>query len=100
MLDAAREAITFGAGRTRDDLKRDRVLTLALVKCIEIIGEAAAKVTPETQAKYPEIPWIDIIGMRNRLIHAYFDVDTDRVHDTLTNDLPPLVKILGRIASR
>jgi uncharacterized protein with HEPN domain len=78
MLDAAREAITFGAGRTRDDLKRDRVLTLALVKCTEIIGEAAAKVTPETQAKYPEIPWIDIIGMRNRLILAYFDVDTDR----------------------
>jgi uncharacterized protein with HEPN domain len=75
MLDAAREALAFGTGRTSDDLTRDRVLTLALVKCIEIIGEAAAKVSTQTRASTPQIPWSDIIGMRNRLIHAYFDVD-------------------------
>jgi uncharacterized protein with HEPN domain len=65
MLDAAREAIAFGAGRTPDDLTHDRVLTLALVKCIEI-GEAAAKVSAQTRASTPQIPWSDIIGMRNR----------------------------------
>jgi uncharacterized protein with HEPN domain len=96
MLDTAREAIAFGAGRTPDDLKRDRVLTLALVKCIEIIGEAAAKVGAQTRARTPQIPWSDIIGMRNRLIHAYFDVDVDRVCDTLANDLPPLIALLEK----
>jgi uncharacterized protein with HEPN domain len=96
MLDAAREAIAFGASRSSDDLKRDRVLTLALVKCIEIIGEAAAKVSAETRASAPRIPWSDIIGMRNRLIHAYFDVDVNRVSDTLANDLPPLIALLEK----
>ena len=96
MLDAAREAIAFGTGRTSDDLARDRVLTLALVKCIEIIGEAAAKVTAETRSSMPRIPWSDIIGMRNRLIHAYFDVDVNRVSDTIANDLPPLIALLEK----
>jgi uncharacterized protein with HEPN domain len=96
MFDAAREAIAFGAGRTPGDLKRDRVLTLALVKCIEIIGEAAAKVSTETRASTSQIPWSDIIGMRNRLIHAYFDVDVNRVSDTLANDLPPLIVLLEK----
>ena len=86
MLDAAREAIAFGAGRTSDDLARDRVLTLALVKCIEIIGEAA-KVSAETRASAPQTPWSDIIGMRNRLIHAYFD----RRHDA--GSLPRFQKV-------
>ena len=96
MLDAAREAITFGAGRLPNDLARDRVLTLALIKCIEIIGEAAAKVSAETRASTPQIPWSDIIAMRNRLIHAYFDVDVNRVSDTLANDLPPLIALLDK----
>ena len=88
MLDAARDAVQFGAGRNSGDLGRDRVLALALVRCIEIIGEAASKVSPEIRAKFPEVPWADIIGMRNRLIHAYFEVDLSRVCDTLTADLP------------
>jgi|SRR5579872_3272233 len=94
MLDAAREAITFGAGGSPDDLARDRVLTLALVKCIEIIGEAASQVSTETRTGTPQIPWANIIGMRNRLIHAYFDVDVNRVSDTLAHDLPPLIALL------
>jgi uncharacterized protein with HEPN domain len=75
---------------------RDRVLTLALVKCIEIIGEAAGKVGAQTRASTTQIPWADIIGMRNRLIHAYFDVDVNRVSDTLANDLPPLIALLEK----
>lgn len=97
MLDAAREAISFSQGRTRSDLNSDRMLALALVKSIEIIGEAAARVTRTCQAAQPEIPWPNIIGMRNRLIHGYFDIDLDRVWDTVTDDLPPLIAALERI---
>jgi uncharacterized protein with HEPN domain len=96
MLDAAREAVTFVAGTTAEDLKSDRILSLALVKCIEIIGEAASKVTNETRAAYPQIPWVDIVGMRHRLIHVYFDVDLERVCDTIAVDLPPLIEGLEK----
>ena len=75
----------------------NRQLTLCLVKCIEIIGEAATKITAETRGIYPEIPWGEIMTMRHRLIHGYFDIDLDRVWDTITDDLPPLVKHLSFI---
>lgn len=97
MLEAGREALAFAAGRGRADLDRNRMLVLALVKCLEIIGEAAAKVGDDTRALCPALPWADIVGMRNRLIHAYFDVDLDRVWDTLREDLPPLVGELEKI---
>jgi len=99
MLDAAREALRFAAGRSRTDLDSDRMLVLSVVKSIEIIGEAASKVSEETQRKHPTMPWIDIVGMRNRLIHAYYDVDLDRVWDTLNADLPPLVSELESIVA-
>ncbi|WP_242333289.1 DUF86 domain-containing protein [Anaeromyxobacter sp. SG66] len=94
MLDAAREAMSFAAGRSRGDLERDRMLVLAIVKDVEIIGEAAARVSPAMQASHPEIPWAQIIATRNRLIHAYFDVDLQVVWDTVTDDLPQLVRLL------
>jgi Uncharacterized conserved protein len=97
MLDAAREAMGFCAGRSRTHLGADRVLALALVKSIEIVGEAASKVGPELRSRHPEIPWQNIVGMRNRLIHAYFDVDLDRVWDTVTDDLPPLADALDAL---
>lgn len=91
MLDAAREAVTFASGRSAVDLAQDRLLALALVKCIEIIGEAASKVSAETRFRFNQIPWVDIVGMRNRLIHAYFDIDFERICDTIIVDLPPLI---------
>ena len=91
MLDAAREAISFVSGRTRDQFAADRMLALAVVKEIEIIGEAASKVSAETRTQLPRIPWPDVVGIRNRLIHAYFDVDYDRVWVTVTESLPELV---------
>ncbi len=94
MLDAAREAMSFAAGRSRGDLERDRMLVLAIVKDVEIIGEAAARVSPAMQASHPEIPWAQIIATRNRLIHAYFDVDLQVVWDTVTDDVPQLVRLL------
>lgn len=69
MLDAVKEAQSFAAWKSRGDLSADRKLALAIVKDIEIIGEAAIKVSQETRISHPAIPWPDIINMRNRLIH-------------------------------
>jgi len=96
MLDAAREALSFSSGKSRADLNSDRMLVLSLVKDIEIIGEAASKVSRDTR-KLSEIPWQDIIDMRNHLTHVYFDIDLDIVWDTILNDLPPLVEKLEKI---
>lgn len=96
MQDAAVEAIAFASGRTRSDLRNDRQLLLALVKSIEIVGEAASQVSEQTRAQIADIPWPAIIAMRHRLVHAYFDVNADRVWDTVVGDLPPLVAALDR----
>ena len=94
MLDAAREALSFIAGRSSEDLSRDRMLLLALVKEIEIIGEAASRISDESRKALPRIPWPKIVAMRNRLIHAYADVDQSIVWDTLTGALPELLREL------
>lgn len=91
MLDAAERARAMIAGRSRRDLDEDEQLSLALQRLIEIVGEAATKVTAETRASAAEIPWAAISGMRNRLIHAYFDIDLDTLWTTVEEDLPPLV---------
>jgi len=70
---------------------------LAIIKDIEIVGEAASRIGENTRSTYPEIPWADIVGMRNRLIHAYFDINLDLVWNTVTANLPPLVDQLSRI---
>ena len=99
MLDATREALSFVEGKTRPDLNHDRKLVLSLMKDIEIIGEAADKVTAETKAAASEIPWRDIKNMRNHLIHVYFDVDLNVLWDTVTKDLPSLADVLGHALS-
>ena len=91
MLDAANEACSFVKDRQRKDLDDVHMLALSLVRLIEIIGEAAARVSPDMKNRCPTIPGTDIVGMRNRLIHAYFDIDLDRVWDTIADDLPPLI---------
>lgn len=99
MLDAAREVVGFAAGRTRSDLDSDRMLNLSLVRLIEIVGEAAARVSPETQAKHPEIRWPGIIGMRHRIAHGYDEINFDIVWEVATVDLPPLIAALEQILS-
>ena len=89
--DAAAEALSFTSGRDVGDLIEDRMLALSLIKELEIIGEAAGKISEETRIAFPSIPWIDIIGMRNRLIHGYYDLDIDLIWDTVTIDLPDLL---------
>jgi uncharacterized protein with HEPN domain len=97
MLDAVNEALTFIQGKIRADLDKERMLVLSLIRELEIIGEAASKVSPETRSQTNKIPWQDITGMRNRLIHAYFDVDLDSVWSTVTKDLPVLKAELQKI---
>jgi uncharacterized protein with HEPN domain len=94
MRDAAREALAFAKGKHRADLDKDRQLALALLKCIEIVGEAASAVGEETVSRHPQIPWRQIRGMRNRLVHGYYEVDLNIVWDTVEHNLAPLVAAL------
>jgi len=96
MLDAARHAVRFVQGRTRSDLDHDRQLVFALVKAIEIIGEAAYRVSEGGRANAAELPWDDMVAMRRRLVHAYFDIDLDILWRTTQEDLPPLIAALER----
>ena len=97
MLDHAQKAVTLSRGRKRSDLDEDLTFNLALTRLIEIIGEAANRVPDEFQDDHPEIPWIEIIGMRNRLIHGYDEVDFDFLWNVVRNDLPSLIKQLNKI---
>jgi len=101
MLKAATEAVGFAQGRNEQDLARDRQLTLALLKCVEIIGEAASRVSKEARDRHADLPWADMIGMRNRLVHhAYFDIDLSLLWTTVTVDLPMLIRQLQQIAGK
>jgi uncharacterized protein with HEPN domain len=97
MLDAGKDALQFALGRERTDLESDRMLALALIKALEIIGEAASKVSENFKSEHPEIPWPEITGMRNRMIHAYYDVNLDVVWQTIKSDLPDLLKSIEKI---
>jgi uncharacterized protein with HEPN domain len=99
MLDHAREAMALVQGKTRADLDTDRLLNLALVRLLEIIGEAANRIPEEEQARHTEIPWPQIVSLRNRLIHGYDSVDFDILWQIVTEDLPPLVISLETIVS-
>lgn len=97
ILDAAREAINFIEGHHRKDLDTDRKLNLSLVRLLEIIGEAARGVTTEFRREHSELEWKSMIGMRDRLIHGYFDVNLDILWETVTKDLPPLINKIEKI---
>lgn len=97
MLDYSQKAVTLSGGRKRGDLDEDLTFNLALTRLIEIIGEAANRIPDEFQDGHPEIPWIEIKGMRNRLIHGYDEVDFDFLWNVVRNDLPSLIKQLNKI---
>jgi uncharacterized protein with HEPN domain len=96
MLDHAREALEFARGKTREDLENDRLRHLALVRLVEVVGEAASRVPKTVQDSHPDIPWRGVIGTRNRLIHGYDIVDNERLWIIVTKDLPDLVETLKR----
>lgn len=90
-LDAATKAVSFVAGRSRSDIDSDDKLSLALVRLVEIIGEAASRVTAGVQNRHAGIEWRDILGTRNRLIHAYEAVNLDILWQIVSVDLPSLI---------
>lgn len=94
MLDAANEAVGFAKGRSRAELDTNRMLSLSLVRLLEVIGEAAYGISPSFREGHPDMAWKQIAGMRNRLIHGYYDVNLDIVWETVTQDLPVLIKQL------
>ena len=91
MLLAARRAVRFAAPLTFSEFENDDLHQLAILKSVEIIGEAASRISEETKAEHPDIPWAEIIGLRNRLVHAYFAIQLDIVWQTVQEDLPPLI---------
>jgi uncharacterized protein with HEPN domain len=97
MLAATGDALSISGGKTRGHLDAEITTRLSLVRCIEIIGEAAARVSPEGQAEFPAVPWKKIVNMRNRLIHAYYEINLDTVWNTVVEDLPPLMAALEEI---
>ena len=96
MLDHAREAVAALKDRPRADLDDDRLLELALLKLVEIIGEAASRVGDAKRTECPGIPWPQVIGMRNKLVHGYDVVDLAVLWDTVKDDLPPLIAELEK----
>ncbi|WP_296507444.1 DUF86 domain-containing protein [Rhodoferax sp.] len=94
MVEAAQAALKFVGGKKQADLQSDQMLLFAVVRAIEILGEAANKVSEDLQSGNNSIPWRAIVGMRNRLVHAYFDIDTEMVWKTLQNEIPGLLGAL------
>jgi uncharacterized protein with HEPN domain len=97
MLLAAREAINFLQGIAQEEFLQDRMRQLAVIKSIEVIGEAAARISVEFRKFHGELPWSEIIGMRNRLVHGYFEVNLVRVWQTVIKDLPHLILALEKL---
>jgi len=97
IIDAANEAIQFLGGMTFEELSKDRKTLQAIIRNIEIIGEASSKLSLEFRNKNDKIPWSDIIGMRNWLAHGYFNVDVEHVWSTVKTDIPNLLTLLEEI---
>jgi len=89
----------MSCGRGRSDLDSDRQFNLALVRLLEIVGEAANRVPEQERARLPEIPWPQMVSLRNRLIHGYDEVDFDILWQIVTRDLPRLIEALEKALS-
>lgn len=97
MIEAAGSAVAAIEGDGASAVAEDHVRALGMVKCLEIVGEAASRLSPDLRGRYPAIPWGQIIGMRNRLVHAYFEIDYEQVWRALSDDIPPLIEQLQKI---
>jgi uncharacterized protein with HEPN domain len=95
--EAARLAISYINGKSKDDFYEDIQRQDSVIRRIAIIGEAARRISPQFRAKYPELPWGEMIGMRNILIHEYDDIDLDIVWVTVERELPLILDIVARL---
>jgi uncharacterized protein with HEPN domain len=94
MTDHARMAVSAAAGKRRQDLDSDPILAAALERFVEIVGEAASRLSEEARSRLPGVPWFEVIGMRNRLVHGYSAVDRNILWEVVTSDLPALLRLL------
>ncbi|MBA3019382.1 MAG: DUF86 domain-containing protein [Desulfobacteraceae bacterium] len=97
ILDEANEASKYAEGISFDEFVEDGKTVRAIIRSIEVIGEAASKISIEFREEHPDVPWQKIIGMRNRLIHVYFDIDYNVIWQTVKENLPPLIEQLQSI---
>ena len=97
MLDMTRRAVKAIKNKSRAKYDKDDILRLGLTHLVQVIGEAARKVSAKFQRAHPEIPWRNIIGMRHRIVHDYMRVDEDILWQVVTNDLPELLPLLEEI---
>lgn len=100
MLDMTRRAITALQSKNRVDYDTDDILRMGLTHLVQVIGEAARKVSAQFQQTHPEIPWRQIIGMRHRIVHDYMRVDEDILWEVVSNDLPALLPHLEQITPK
>jgi uncharacterized protein with HEPN domain len=96
-MEAAQKAVSFLDGREREDVDTDEMLSLAVVRLLEIVGEAASQITQEFRRQHADVPWRYMTELRNRLIHGYFDINLDVVWDTVNTDFPPMIAELERV---
>ncbi|HEX2644086.1 MAG TPA: HepT-like ribonuclease domain-containing protein [Thermoanaerobaculia bacterium] len=94
MVIAARKVLRYASGIGAERFRQDEILQDAIVRNLQILGEAARKISDDFRQAHTEIPWSQIIGMRNRLVHEYFRIDVERVWETVADDLPPLLLAL------
>ena len=99
MIDACEQAISFADDRTHDDLVDDMLFRFAMIHAVLIVLEAASQVSAATRAETPQIAWAPMIGMRNRVVHAYFDIDLDTIWSTVHEDFPPLLTALRQLTA-
>lgn len=99
MIAAIEEILEYIQGKTLENVAHNRPLEHLLVRNIEILGEAANRTTRRLREKYPAIPWRNMVSMRNRVVHAYHDIDLYIVWSTAINELPPLLPLLRAMAA-
>lgn len=97
MLEAAQMSLQFIKGKKRKELESDRMLCFAIIRALEIVGEAASQISKSFQTKHPDVEWRAIVGMRNRLIHVYFNIDYDIVWRAVKLEIPKLIKQIESI---
>ena len=97
MLDSTQAILLFTKGKRRASLNKNRLLLSGVLRELEVIGEAANNISEKTKKQFPHLPWKELVGMRNRLIHAYFDVDHDIIWETVREYVPTLHKELDQI---
>jgi uncharacterized protein with HEPN domain len=100
VLIAARKVVSYTQGVTREEFERNDLLQNAVMRMLEIIGEAARRVSDDMRDAHPEVPWREMISLRNRLIHEYFRIDVEKVWDTAVNDVPALISVVESLVPR